>query len=164
MRILYGGTGWPIPSETSVNVEGETLTIIGVVTNHLNDLESDNTEDYIYRLAKPDEYQILLIRAEASTLPETQQYIHQQWRKLYPDKPLRTDLQEEIVYLEANTYNRNLSRIFLFMTVLGCMLSVSGLYSMATLNMHRRTKEIGVRKVLGASVLSILKLINLEFA
>lgn len=152
------------PLETSVEVEGESLTIIGIVSNHLTDLESDNTEDYIYRLAKPDQYQILLIRAEASTLPETQQYIREQWHKLYPEKPLRTDLQDEIVYLEANAYNRNLSRIFLFMTVLGCMLSLSGLYSMATLNLHRRTKEIGVRKVLGASVLSIQKLMNVEFA
>ena len=60
-------------------------------------------------------------------------------------------------------YNRNLSRIFFFMTILGCALSVSGLYSMASLNINRRTREIGVRKVLGASVLSILKLINFEF-
>jgi len=50
------------------------------------------------------------------------------------------------------------------MTVLGCLLSVSGLYAMANLNMTRRTKEIGVRKVLGASVASILKLVNREFA
>ena len=49
------------------------------------------------------------------------------------------------------------------MTVLGCLLSVSGLYSLASLNIHRRTKEIGVRKVLGASIISILRLINYEF-
>ncbi len=151
------------PLETKVEVEGESLTIIGVVSNHLTDLESHNTENYIYRLAKPDQYQILVIRAEAATLLETQQYIHEQWKKLFPGKPLRIDLQEDIVYQEANLYNRNLSRIFFFMTILGCVLSVSGLYSMASLNIHRRTKEIGVRKVLGASVLSILKLINLEF-
>ena len=151
------------PLETKVEIEGEAFTIVGVVTNHLTDLESHNTENYIYRLAKPDQYQILVIRAEASTLLETQQYINQQWKKLFPGKPLRTDLQQDIVYQEANQYNRNLSRIFFFMTILGCVLSVSGLYSMANLNIHRRTKEIGVRKVLGASVLSILKLINIEF-
>ena len=151
------------PLETKVEVEGESLTIIGVVSNHLTDLESHNTENYIYRLAKPDQYQILVIRAEASSLSETQEYIHQQWKKLFPGKPLRIDLQQDIVYQEANLYNRNLSRIFFFMTILGCVLSVSGLYSMASLNIHRRTKEIGVRKVLGASVLSILKLINAEF-
>jgi putative ABC transport system permease protein len=60
--------------------------------------------------------------------------------------------------------NRNLSQIFLFMTVLGCLLSVSGLYSMASLNMHRRMKEISVRRVLGASMTNILKLVNTEFA
>jgi ABC-type antimicrobial peptide transport system permease subunit len=151
------------PLEAKVEVEGESLTIIGVVSNHLTDLESHNTENYIYRLANPNQYQILVIRAEASTLSETQRYIEQQWKKLFPYKPLRTDLQEDIVYHESNVYNHNLSRIFFFMTVLGCVLSVSGLYSMANLNIHRRTKEIGVRKVLGASVLSILKLINVEF-
>lgn len=152
------------PLETKVDVEGESFTIIGVVSNHLTDLESHNTENYIYRLAKPDQYQILVIRAEASTLSETQQYVLQQWKKLFPGKPLRTDLQQDIVYQEANLYNRNLSGIFFFMTVLGCVLSVSGLYSMANLNIYRRTKEIGVRKVLGATVISILKLINVEFA
>ena len=153
----------PDPLETKVEVEGKAMTIVGVVSNHLTDLESHNTENYIYAPAKPEQYQILVVRAEASTLPQTQQYIQEQWKKLFPGKPLRTDLQDDIVYLEANTYNRNLSKIFFFMTVLGCLLSVSGLYSMASLNIHRRTKEIGVRKVLGASIISIQKLINYEF-
>lgn len=151
------------PLETVVTVAGEPLTIIGVVSNHLTDLESHNTENYIYRLSKPEDYQILVIRAEASTLAGTKRYVHEQWKKIYPGKPLRLDLQEEIVYQEANSYNGNLRQIFFFMTVLGCILSVAGLYSMASLNISRRTKEIGVRKVLGASMLSILKLINLEF-
>jgi putative ABC transport system permease protein len=152
------------PLQSKITVDGESLTIIGVVSDHLTNLESYNTENYIYRLAKPDQYQILIVRAEASTLPQTQRYIQQQWKKIFPGKPLRTDLQQEIVYQEANVYNHNLSRIFFFMTVLGCLLSVSGLYSMASLNMHRRTKEIAVRKVLGASVINVLKLINFEFA
>lgn len=152
------------PLEAKVTVNNKALTIIGVVSDHLTDLESHNDENYIYTLADPDRYQILVVRAESSTISETKQYIDQQWKKLFPGKPLRTDLQEDIVYQEANVYNRNLSRIFFFMTVLGCLLSISGLYSMASLNVHRRTKEIGVRKVLGASVISILKLINIEFA
>ena len=149
--------------ESAVEIEGTSMKIIGVVSNHLTDLESYQTENYVYRLAKPSQYQILVIRAEASTLPETQRYVDQEWKKIFPGKPLRTDLQQDIVYQEADTYNHNLSRIFFFMTALGCILSVSGLYSMASLNMHRRTKEISVRKVLGASVLSIMRLINFEF-
>jgi putative ABC transport system permease protein len=152
------------PLGTTLEIDGERLMIAGIVSNHLTDLESHNTEDYIYRMARPAEYQILVIRADDATLTETKQYVDAQWKKIFPGKPLRTDLQEDILYLEANMYNHNLSRILLFMTVLGSLLSVSGLYAMATLNLQRRTREIGVRKVLGASVGNILQMINREFA
>jgi ABC-type antimicrobial peptide transport system permease subunit len=152
------------PLESKIIVGDKPMKIVGVVSDHLTDLRSDNTENYMYSLARPDQYQILVVRAESSTLKETQQYIHTQWKKIFPGKPLRTDLQEDILYQQADLMNRNLSQIFLFMTVLGCLLSVSGLYSMASLNMHRRMKEISVRRVLGASMTNILKLINTEFA
>jgi len=152
------------PVGSKVEIDGVNYSITGVVTNHLTDLESHNNEDYIYRLADPKSYQIMVVRAEASSLEETKRYVDTEWRKLFPGKPLRTDLQREILYLEANTYNHNLGKIFIFLTVLGCLLSVSGLYSMASLNIQKRMKEIGVRKVLGASMTNILRLINTEFA
>lgn len=152
------------PIESKVSIEGKVFTIIGVVDNHLTDLESYNTENYIYKLANPKQYQILVIRARPETLKATQHYVDAQWQKLFPGKPLRTDLQQDILYHEVHAFNDNLSEIFLFMTVLGCILSISGLYSMASLNIHRRTKEIGVRKILGASIRQIMQLINGEFA
>lgn len=152
------------PLGSRVTVEDVNYTIVGVVTDHLTDLESHNNEDYVYRLAKAKDYQVMIIRAEASTIEETKAYVDSEWKKLFPGKPLRTDLQKEIIYLEANSYNHNLGKIFIFLTILGCMLSVSGLYSMASLNIQKRTKEIGVRKVLGASIMNILRLINTEFA
>jgi ABC-type antimicrobial peptide transport system permease subunit len=147
-----------------VELNNERFTIVGIVSNHLTDLESDNSENFIYRLARPDQYQILVISGAAGQLKATEQFVQKQWKGLYPDKPLRTDLQEDVVYLEANTYNGNLSKIFLFMTVMGCVLSLTGLYAMARLNIQKREKEIGVRKVLGASVTSIIRLVNAEFA
>jgi putative ABC transport system permease protein len=149
---------------SKIEVEGVSYSIAGVVTNHLTDLDSDNSEDYVYRLARPANYQIMIVRAEAGSIVDTKNYIDSEWKKLFPGKPLRTDLQREILYEEANAYNHNLGKIFLFLTILGCLLSVSGLYSMASLNITRRTKEIGIRKVLGATVTSILRLINTEFA
>ncbi|HZY82363.1 MAG TPA: ABC transporter permease [Cyclobacteriaceae bacterium] len=152
------------PLGTKVEIADRVYSIVGVVTNHITNLKSSNDRTYAYRLAKPDDYQVLVVRAEAGSLIETKNFIDQEWKKLFPGKPLRTDVQRDIIYLEANAYNQNLSKIFLFLTVLGCLLSVSGLYSMATLNISKRTKEIGIRKVLGASVANILRLINTEFA
>jgi ABC-type antimicrobial peptide transport system permease subunit len=152
------------PIGVKVKIDDKTYSIAGVVTNHLTDLESNISEDYVYRLAKPADYQILVVRAEAATLNDTKASIDNEWEKLFPGKPLRTDLQSEILYQEANAYNHNLRKIFFFLTILGCLLSVSGLYSMASLNIQKRTKEIGVRKVLGASIPNIIRLINIEFA
>jgi ABC-type antimicrobial peptide transport system permease subunit len=151
------------PLGTTIEVQQEKLTIVGVVGDHLTDLESNNTENYVYRLARPSQYQILVVRADKDELKQTEAFIQAEWKKLFPDQPLRTDLQQEILYLEANAYNGNLSKIFLFMTVMGCMLSLSGLYSLASLNVHKRQKEIGIRKVLGATVPHILRLLNTEF-
>lgn len=152
------------PLGTVMQWGDERFTIVGVVSNHLTDLESDNTENYVYRLARPEQYQVLVIRASAEDLRDTEKFVQARWKEIYPGKPLRTDLQQDIIYLEADGYNGNLSKIFLFMTVMGCVLSLSGLYALARLNIHRREKEIGVRKVLGASVVNIVRLVNVEFA
>ncbi len=151
------------PLGSKVEIGGQQLTIVGVVTDHLTDLETHNDELYIYRRAKPENYLVLVIRAESGDLEDTKKYIDNEWRKIFPGKPLRTDLQRDILYEEANAYNHNLGKIFMFLTILGCMLSISGLYAMASLNIHKRTKEIGIRKVLGASVAGIVRLINFEF-
>lgn len=151
------------PLGTRVEVDGKQYPIVGVVTNHLTDLESHNDEDYIYHRADPSKYLILVVRAEAGSVAETKDYIDREWKKLFPNSGLRTDLQRDILTLESNSYNYNLKKIFLFLTVLGCLLSISGLYAMASLNITRRTKEIGIRKVLGASVSSIVRLVNIEF-
>jgi putative ABC transport system permease protein len=90
--------------------------------------------------------------------------VETEWKKTFPGKPFQSGIQEDIVYDEAGGYNTNLRQILLFLTVLGCLLSASGIFALASLNVQRRTKEIGVRKVLGASVTSIIKLVNKEFA
>jgi putative ABC transport system permease protein len=70
----------------------------------------------------------------------------------------------KLFFEEANGYNTNLKQIFFFLTVLGCLLSVSGIYALASLNVQGRTKEIGIRKVLGSSVAGIIRLLNKDFA
>ena len=59
--------------------------------------------------------------------------------------------------------NGNLKKIFLFLTILGGLLSASGIFSLASLSIARRTKEIGIRKALGASVGNVVSILNREF-
>lgn len=154
------------PIDTRIIQQEKTYRVIGVVKNHLSGLfdEIGKDKDHFYRMAKPAEYNHLVVRAAARDILETKDYIEAQWKKTFPSKPFNCELQEDIVYADANSTNRNLTQIFMFLTILGCLLSASGIYSLASLNIEKRTKEIGIRKVFGATVANIVRLINKEFA
>lgn len=51
----------------------------------------------------------------------------------------------------------------MFLAIVAVILSLVGLYTLVSLNIIKKTKEIGIRKVLGASLLSLMKLINRDF-
>jgi ABC-type antimicrobial peptide transport system permease subunit len=154
------------PIDTRVVFQEQRYRIVGVVQNHINSLfnQNDLEEGHFYRIAKKEQYHLLIARVAESDLESTKAYIEKKWKELFPNQPFESQSQEEIVFEGALETNRNLTQIFLFITLLGCLLSVSGIYSLANLNVEKRTKEIGVRKVLGASIGNIIRLINKEFA
>jgi putative ABC transport system permease protein len=89
-------------------------------------------------------------------------YLEKEWKITFPGKPFESKFQADIVYEGA--LNNNLKQIFFFITLLGCVLSASGIYALASLNVQKRTKEIGIRKVLGADVKGLVGLLSKDFA
>jgi ABC-type antimicrobial peptide transport system permease subunit len=154
------------PLETKIWFQGVWFDVVGVVGNHFDDLWSNDrvVEGHFYRMTKKEQYRNMVVRVSNSEdLLLAKDFIEQEWKELYPGKPFLSRTQEEVAYSNINQTNRNLTVIFLFLTVLGCLLSASGIYALANLNIERRTKEIGVRKILGASISNIIQLINREF-
>jgi ABC-type antimicrobial peptide transport system permease subunit len=70
-------------------------------------------------------------------------------------------MDEEMV--EANTVNNNIVIMFIFLGTVAMLLSATGLFTLVSLNIIKKMKEIGVRKVLGASMGNLTKVINAEF-
>jgi ABC-type antimicrobial peptide transport system permease subunit len=64
---------------------------------------------------------------------------------------------------EAISVSESIKTMFLYISFLAIVIAAMGLFALVSLNIARRTKEIGVRKVLGASMLSIVRLLNKEF-
>ncbi len=154
------------PIDTRVVFQDQPYRIVGVVQDHVSNLFSDDNleEGHFFRSAKPEQYHLLVARIDPNDFEDTKEYIEGKWKEIFPNKPFELRSQEEVLFEDAMETNRNLTQIFLFITFLGCILSGSGIYSLANLNIEKRIKEIGVRKVLGATVGNILKLINQEFA
>jgi putative ABC transport system permease protein len=163
-RAFVDRAGLKDPIGQVVSIHNERTHIIGVLENHVDNLyRAKEPEPFVFFLAGKEQYITLVVKTEPADLGATQKYLEATWKELFPDKPFESRYQEELVMGESRMINTNLENIFLFITILGGVLSVSGIFALASLNIAKRTKEIGVRKALGASIQSIVGLLNREF-
>jgi putative ABC transport system permease protein len=152
------------PIDKIVVVHDVRRHVIGVIDNHIDNLyRSKEPEPFVFYPSTPQTNKLMLVRVEKEDLGETQKYLEATWKKLFPTKPFQSRFQEDVVLENTKKTNGNLEKIFLFLTVLGGILSASGIFSLASLNIARRTKEIGIRKALGASISNVVLLLNREF-
>jgi len=157
-------TGLKNPLEKVVVLHDVKRRILGVVENHVDNLfRSKEYEPFIFYPAGKNQYITLLVKTEQGDLPEIQKYLEATWKEIFPTKPFESQFQEDLVLKGSRETNANLEKIFLFITVLGGLLSASGIFALASLNIAKRTKEIGIRKALGATVGNIVGLLNQEF-
>ncbi|WP_337044686.1 FtsX-like permease family protein [Emticicia sp. 17c] len=84
------------------------------------------------------------------------------WERLYPDNVFEYSFFKEDIahFYEREELISNLTKTF---AALAVFISCLGLFGLATFSIKQRTKEIGIRKVLGASVVSITTLLSLDF-
>ena len=138
--------------------------ILGVIENHIDNLyRSKDPEPFVFLPAAKHQFITLLVKTEQKDLVEVQKYLERTWKEVLPGKPFESRFQQDILLDNSKMMNANMEKIFLFITILGALLSASGIFALASLNVLKRTKEIGIRKTVGASVSNILGLINREF-
>jgi putative ABC transport system permease protein len=103
------------------------------------------------------------LRLAAGDVRGTREAVEQKWSEIYPSIPF------DAFFLDAD-YNRQyesenrLRRLFTIFASLAIVIACLGLTGLAAFTAQQRTKEIGVRKVLGASVPGIVALLSREFA
>lgn len=103
------------------------------------------------------------IRLSGENLSETLDQIEKAWSRIAPEDPFDFTFLDEAV---DNKYRQEerLNKIVSFGSIFGILIACLGLFGLAALTTSRRTKEIGVRKVLGASSLEIVVLVIKDFA
>ena len=163
-RAFVEQTGMKDPVNKEIRLHNERRVILGVVDNHIDNFyRSKKAEPFVFYPAGKNQYVAMQIKAEPQDLPEIKTYLEKTWKELFPARPFESSFQEELVMADARRSNTNMQKIFFFITVLGALLSASGIFALASLNIAKRTKEIGIRKALGASIGNILGLLNREF-
>ena len=135
--------------------------IIGVVKDHHFDSLRSKINPLVLRLA-PGETNYMIIRVKPGGIPGSLAFIESQWEIYAPDYPFGYTFLEDVVermYLGE----RILGKIVFVFTLLAIFISCMGLFGLVSFMAERRTKEIGIRKVLGATVSGIARLLSREF-
>jgi len=143
--------------------EGETnyTTVIGVVKDfHIHSLHQPIEPVYInWRL---DNFRSISIKLTSENISTTMSRLENEWQTIAPNQPFDYFFLDESFDSRYRSEER-LGDISLYFSLLAIFIGCLGLFGMASFTAERRTKEIGIRKVLGASAAGIVRLLSKEF-
>ena len=166
-EALVKDMNWSDPLNSYLNYkEDSTLgaKVIGVVKDyHYRSLEAPIEPLFLcmdYEHSGP--LTTMMVKMEAGNIPETMKKISSVWRELYPDKPYDYTFLDEDVAKQYKTHQRWMS-IMGLSTGFAILISCLGLFGLAGINAVNRTKEIGIRKVMGAELVNIFVLLNRQY-
>jgi len=111
---------------------------------------------------EPDGCDLVSVNVPAIHLPETIASIEKEWKKMVPNRPFSYFFLDEFFGRQYATEER-FGKLFVNFAIIAIFISCLGLLGLASYSTTQRTKEIGIRKVLGASVQGIINLISKEF-
>jgi ABC-type antimicrobial peptide transport system permease subunit len=136
-------------------------TIIGVVKDyHFKSLHTE-IEPLIMAIV-PSLFRYVFVKLEPTNIPAALAGIESAWEVHFPDTPFEYHFLDEAyekLYLSEN----RMGILFNYFTSLAILISCMGLFGLASFMAEKRTKEIGIRKVLGASLSGIVLLLNTQF-
>jgi putative ABC transport system permease protein len=159
--------GWNDPIGKSIQELDHwntTKTIVGVVRDfHIESLHNKISPLLIE--SEPSRYRFILIKIWPESLPEKLSFIKEKWKEIDPTATFDYwFLDESESFSWHYQSEQRLSKIFSYFALLAIFIACLGLFGLANFTAEQRTKEIGIRKAMGASISSIIMLLLKQFA
>lgn len=158
--------GWGSPEEALGMKMGTApfeRTVIGVVKNfNFEGLHKQVEPLRILPIRDKHDYAELALKADLSDPFQTLSFLDRTWKKINPEVPLDYTIMNEDIKDQYQGELRFRS-IFLVFSMLSLVIACLGLLGLATASTNQRVKEIGIRKVLGASTFNLINLLSREF-
>ena len=156
--------GWKDPIGKTVDLfwRDRKLTVVGVVKDyHFRSLK-EKIGPQLFSAEPEGNSSQINIKINDNNVPATLRFIETTFKKLVPFYPFSYEFKNE-TNLRAYESEEKWKQIISFAALLTIFISCIGLLGLAMLSAEQRTKEIGIRKVLGASVSSIVQLVSNNF-
>ena len=145
-----------------IKSDNKRQRIVGVVQDFHHESLKKKIEPVIFNFDHPFEFGYYTFRINSHNREAAMDQLQQVWKKHYPDDPFvfyfmdtffAKQYQDEIAF----------SKLLNLFSLMSIVVAALGLFGLASLSVVKRTKEIGIRKVVGASVFRILVLLSKDY-
>ncbi len=156
--------GYPSPDK-AIGKRFEQFGMQGLIVGVLKDFHFRSLQEAIKPLTMrlpPKGGDLLCLKLDGHRIPATLAAIQEKWKTMLPSRPFSYFFLDELFDRQYRAEDR-FGRLFLNFAILAIFISCLGLMGLASYSTLQRTKEIGVRKVVGASVGNIVFLLSKDF-
>lgn len=140
--------------------DGDRYKIIGIIEDFNRMSLKEAVEPTLYIGSMHPDY--LVVALDPKNYQDALRFVESKWVEFFPDYPLEytfLDQRFEALYQD----DKRFGQVFIIFSVLAMFIALLGLYGLASFLSIQRTKEIGIRKVLGASIPSIIIIFYKDF-
>jgi putative ABC transport system permease protein len=142
---------------------GKEYTIVGVVSNHHQESLKQDYDAHIFRyFSDANAYYSLKLTVARNNWQDIISSVQQEWKTFFPGNPFEYFFLDEH-FAEQYKADRHFGQTFGLFAGLAIFVSCLGLLGLAAFVTSQRTKEIGIRKIVGASLPNILLLLTKDF-
>lgn len=154
------GKTFTSPNNDTDRSQWETKKIVGVVRDfHVEPLNKKIGPVVI--ISADEDMSMAILRLSANDITGTVEKIKDVWGEIAPEQPLNFYFVED-EYDRMYRAEERMGRLAFYFSILAVFIGCMGLFGMSSYAAEQRTKEIGIRKVLGATVPGILRLLSKE--
>jgi putative ABC transport system permease protein len=145
--------------------DGQSIEIIGVIRDYHQKSLRSSLQPVIFNPVYATDVNLaryFSIRIAGSGIRQTMSQIRDTWNEFYPDQPFEYNFLDEIFNAQYKS-DMQFGRVFGLFTFLAILISCLGLFALASYTNVQRTKEIGIRQVVGASTKNIFVMLVKDF-
>ncbi len=144
-----------------VAVGGDTGIVIGVIADYHQMSLKNTTTPIVYRLSEGSN-SFFSIKIQTGKVNEVMEKIGTEWLTFFPGNPFEFFFLDDFFNKQYKAEER-FGQVFSIFSILAIFIACLGLFGLSAFTAQQKTKEIGVRKVFGSSILHILFLLSKEF-
>ncbi len=145
--------------------DGQSIKIAGVTKDYHQESLKSSILPIVFNPVNASDLNLtryFSIKIDGKNIKHIITQVRNKWNEIFPDQPFEYNFLDDVFNAQYKS-DRQFGEVFGLFTLLAIIISCLGLFGLVSFTAERKTKEIGIRKVLGATVPRIVSMLSLDF-